>query len=468
MSGVSGVGSGYNPYATLEQQLFNQIDSSGSGSITESELETAVTNAGGTQQAADALYAELDPNNTGSVTEQQFSQNLPTSPLSSAVTSQLFGYQAGNAGPAQFFSNGGNFSLLSMASLFGGNATGATGANQPGQFAQNLFSQIDTSGTGSITQSELEAAVTAAGGTTQAADALYAKLDPNNTGSVSEQQFAQTLQQMHGHHHHHGGGGDAAQDALSALINGTNGTDGSASSPSQLAQTLFSQIAPSGSSSFTQSELETAVTAAGGTTQQADALYAQLDPNNTGSVTEQQLAQYLQPPSASGNTAQDALLALIQGPNNSSSAANSSTSTSSTNAFAPISISGNTAQDALAALVQGLQSNQSSSVTGNSPQDAVEALLQSLDANNGSASQNPLAASGSNGGNPFGGSNSNNPLQDLFSLLQEFSFSQNGSSSQSTSGSNASSGTNISEVNLAISVYQAQIAQQSFVNNLPV
>ena len=42
-----------------------------------------------------------------------------------------------------------------------------------------------------ISQTELEQAVTAAGGTTQGADALYAKLDPNNTGSVTEQQFAQ-------------------------------------------------------------------------------------------------------------------------------------------------------------------------------------------------------------------------------------------------------------------------------------
>jgi Ca2+-binding EF-hand superfamily protein len=40
-------------------------------------LEQAVTKAGGTTQAADALYAKLDPNNTGSVSESQFAQNLP-------------------------------------------------------------------------------------------------------------------------------------------------------------------------------------------------------------------------------------------------------------------------------------------------------------------------------------------------------------------------------------------------------
>jgi len=53
------------------------------------------------------------------------------------------------------------------------------------QAAQSLFSQIDTNGDGSISQTELEQAVTATGGTTQAADALYAQLDPNNTGGIT-------------------------------------------------------------------------------------------------------------------------------------------------------------------------------------------------------------------------------------------------------------------------------------------
>ena len=70
MTSLSGIGNGgYNPYS-IQQSLFNEIDTSGSGLITKSALETAVTTAGGTTAAADALYADLDPNNTGSVTEQ--------------------------------------------------------------------------------------------------------------------------------------------------------------------------------------------------------------------------------------------------------------------------------------------------------------------------------------------------------------------------------------------------------------
>jgi len=59
------------------QDLFSQIDTNNDGSITKTDVETAVAKAGGSKQAADALYAKLDPNNTGSVSAQQFAQNLP-------------------------------------------------------------------------------------------------------------------------------------------------------------------------------------------------------------------------------------------------------------------------------------------------------------------------------------------------------------------------------------------------------
>src|SRR5262249_2126461 len=94
MSSVSGLGASYNSLAALQQRLFSEIDTSGTGSITEAGLETAVTKAGGTSQAADALYATLDPNNTGSVNEQQFSQNLPLSMFSPPTASVMIGFQA--------------------------------------------------------------------------------------------------------------------------------------------------------------------------------------------------------------------------------------------------------------------------------------------------------------------------------------------------------------------------------------
>jgi Ca2+-binding EF-hand superfamily protein len=373
MSLASGVGGGFNPAALqqLQQYLFNKIDTNGNGSVSQGELETAVTNAGGSTQSADALYSLLDPNNSGGFDEQQFAQAFPSSGLSDGVQGQLIGYQAQGWPGAQ-----------------------STQASPVDQVAQSLFSQIDTNGDGSISQSELETAVTNAGGTKQAADALYAQLDPNGTGSVSEQQFAQSLSQSlpHGHHHHHGfgappasatdssstdtSGGSSADDALTALFQTDGG--GAGNSPTQIAQNIFSSIDANGDGSITQTELEQAVTKAGGTTAGADALYAQLDQSGTGSVSQQQFLSALQPPSSTGNTATDALLALFNAvdPNNTTTGSNSATATSSTST----SSTGTTAQDAIATLLQSIDPQTSvapstSSDTGNSAQDALRALL---------------------------------------------------------------------------------------------
>jgi Ca2+-binding EF-hand superfamily protein len=53
------------------QALFQQL-TGGSGTLTQSELEQAFTSEGGTTAQADALYAQLDPTDTGSVSKSQF------------------------------------------------------------------------------------------------------------------------------------------------------------------------------------------------------------------------------------------------------------------------------------------------------------------------------------------------------------------------------------------------------------
>jgi Ca2+-binding EF-hand superfamily protein len=370
MSGLGGVG--YGGFASsaikqFQQNLFSQIDLNGDGLVSKSELEQAVTQAGGGTQAADALYSVLDPNNSGGFGEQQLAQVLPGTGFSDRVQAQLIGYQA-QGWP------------------------GASRTQPGGQLAQSLFSQIDVNGDGSISQTELEQAVTKAGGTKEAADALYAKLDPNGTGSVGQQQLAQSLFQVFPHHHHHrhggetspasatdGSGGTAtdggnatddgnAADAFASLFNADGGGPGY--SPIQIAQIIFAQIDSNGDGAITQSEVEKAVTAAGGSTAGADALFAKLDPNSTGSVSQQQFIDTLQPPSAGGNTAQDALLALLD------QVAQSSSATSAISA-------GTTARDALSALVQNFDPAASTaSGAGSSAQDA---LLRLTDASGGTS-----------------------------------------------------------------------------------
>jgi Ca2+-binding EF-hand superfamily protein len=376
MSALGGIGSGFAPSAIkqFQQNLFSQIDADGNQSVSKTELEQAVSKAGGNTTAADALYSVLDPDNTGGFGEQQLAQVLPGSGFSDQMQAQMIGYQA-QGWP------------------------GASSAQPGGQLAQSLFAQIDSNGDGAISQNELEDAVTKAGGTKAAADALYAKLDPNGTGSVSEQQFAQSLSQAmpHHHHHHHGSGETAsatdggsatdgsAADALTSLFNADGG--GAGNSPTQIAQNMFAQADGNGDGVITQTELEQAVTAAGGSTAGADALYAKLDPNGTGSVSQQQFIDALQPPSTSGNTAPDALLALLD--QVSQSSANPAAASQTSNAAG---VAGTTAQDAVSALVQNFDPSAGTSAgTGNSARDALLSLIKG---NSGSSSPAGIAAAG--------------------------------------------------------------------------
>jgi hypothetical protein len=60
------------------QSTLFQIASGGSGSLTQGQLEKSVIAGGGTAQEADALYAQLDPSGTGTVTETQMAGQLAT------------------------------------------------------------------------------------------------------------------------------------------------------------------------------------------------------------------------------------------------------------------------------------------------------------------------------------------------------------------------------------------------------
>lgn len=83
--------------------------------------------------------------------------------------------------------------ISGLGSMMPQATTGASMRMPPAQKMNNLFSMIDTSGTGSITKAQFTqafnslnppAAFKAAG-----ANAVFSALDPNNTGSVSKQDF---------------------------------------------------------------------------------------------------------------------------------------------------------------------------------------------------------------------------------------------------------------------------------------
>ena len=165
-----GFGGGANMMRLLQQQLFAQIDGNSDGAISKTEMETAVGDAGGTTEEADALFDRLDTSGSGSVNAEQFVSGLKSSLIGDGTTAQLVGMQEVGHGRGSGHHHGDSAAVLS-----------------------NLFSSIDSDGDGSVTKSELEDAVTNAGGTTDQVDALYGKLDPDDSGSVTEAEFTQVM-----------------------------------------------------------------------------------------------------------------------------------------------------------------------------------------------------------------------------------------------------------------------------------
>ena len=130
--------------------------------------------------------------------------------------------------------------------------SGASKRMSPDQMFTQLFQQIDTSNTGSITEAQFEAAFqniqkstgtnTSSTSSTSNADAIWSKLDPNNTGSVSKADFVSGMEGIMSkthHHRHHGGGG-----STSSASNGGNQWNSPAAT---LSDSLLSLLSTTGS-----------------------------------------------------------------------------------------------------------------------------------------------------------------------------------------------------------------------------
>jgi hypothetical protein len=105
--------------------------------------------------------------------------------------------------------------MSSIGNLAGGSPDLATYLQHHKQGpAAKLFAKIDSDGDGKISKTELEAAFTAAGGSTDQADALFDKLDKDGDGAVSKTEFLTAAARGHRQAHMaQGGGADASQVA---------------------------------------------------------------------------------------------------------------------------------------------------------------------------------------------------------------------------------------------------------------
>ena len=75
IGGLAALSQSYN-FGQPPQDLFLELDTDFDGMLSQADIVNAVTAGGGTPEAGDALYAQLDPANTGVVTQWQFASNL--------------------------------------------------------------------------------------------------------------------------------------------------------------------------------------------------------------------------------------------------------------------------------------------------------------------------------------------------------------------------------------------------------
>ena len=140
--------------------LVSAIDTDGDGTISQSELETYIEGQGGTQAQADALYAGLDQNGSGNLTQTQLASDLQ------------------NAAPVHHGHHHHHH--------------GAAGASS-GQVGSQLVQAMDSNGDGSVDQSEFESFVTALGGTASQADADFSALSGQSGGGITATQFGSAI-----------------------------------------------------------------------------------------------------------------------------------------------------------------------------------------------------------------------------------------------------------------------------------
>ena len=93
MSTITGLSGTSSYLATLGRQLFQSIDQNSDGTVNQTELEQAFAANGGTTQGADQLFSQLDSSGTGAITSDQFVTGLQ-SLLSSTTQGALIQAQS--------------------------------------------------------------------------------------------------------------------------------------------------------------------------------------------------------------------------------------------------------------------------------------------------------------------------------------------------------------------------------------
>ncbi|HXC53873.1 MAG TPA: hypothetical protein VNU97_01135 [Rhizomicrobium sp.] len=187
-----------SPLSSPLNQLMSAIDGDGDGEISQSEMETYIQKQGGTKDQADSLFSALNQGNSGNLTQGQLAGDLQNaqSAQAQAPAGRGHGHHHHHMPPS---------------------------ANQVGS---DLVSAMDSSGDGSVDQSEFASFVSALGGSATQATSDFSALDPSGTGQVGAAQFSSAISAFE----------SAAQVAAGAAT--------SAASPILNLLNAFSQTAP--------------------------------------------------------------------------------------------------------------------------------------------------------------------------------------------------------------------------------
>jgi Ca2+-binding EF-hand superfamily protein len=127
---MSGASSRMSSPEQKMSDLFQKIDTSGSGTISKAQFEQAFQNKNPPtalkSMGADAIFSKLDPNGTGSVSKQDFINGMKSIMGQVHHHQQAAGANAGTApSPAQTLTG----SLGSLNALGGSNELGPSGTN---------------------------------------------------------------------------------------------------------------------------------------------------------------------------------------------------------------------------------------------------------------------------------------------------------------------------------------------------
>ena len=174
------------------QSLFTAMDSDGDGTVSQTELEGYIEQQGGTQSEANSLYTALGSSGSSNgISESTLAGDAPQGPPPGGPP------PGGMGGPPH---------------------GGMHGGGSASDVASTLLKSMDSSGDGSVSQSEFESFVTSNGGTTAQADQDFTALDSSGSGSLDVSDFESAIEkQQNGNDSTSSSDGSAAPSLLAFL-----------------------------------------------------------------------------------------------------------------------------------------------------------------------------------------------------------------------------------------------------------